>query len=75
MKLRDQKQVDFEELSEYLQGALTEKENLESTGKGSTGISSYLREKVDYIKNVDQEQAKKERLRKLKSKISEVCFF
>ncbi|CAB4409033.1 unnamed protein product [Rhizophagus irregularis] len=69
LKLRDQKQVDFEELSEYLQGALIEKENLVSTGKGSTGLSSFL---VDYIKNVDQEQAKKERLQKLDAKITEL---
>jgi hypothetical protein len=49
---------------------LTEKENLTSTGKGSTGLSSL----VDYIKNVDQEQAKRERLHKLDAKISEVFF-
>jgi hypothetical protein len=51
---------------------LIEKENLVSTGKGSTGLSSFL---VDYIKNVDQEQAKKERLQKLDAKITEVCLF
>ncbi|CAI2168113.1 5132_t:CDS:10 [Funneliformis geosporum] len=72
LKLRDQKQVDFEELSEYLQGARTEKENIISTGKGSMGLSSFLREKVDYIKNVDQEQAKKERIQKLDAKINEL---
>ncbi|RIA98635.1 hypothetical protein C1645_749410 [Glomus cerebriforme] len=72
LKLRDQKQVDFEELSEYLQGALAEKESLLNTGKGSTGLSSFLRDKVDYIKNVDQEQAKKERLQKLDAKIAEL---
>ncbi|CAG8601036.1 5027_t:CDS:10 [Funneliformis caledonium] len=72
LKLRDQKQVDFEELSEYLQGARTEKENILSTGKGSMGLSSFLREKVDYIKNIDQEQSKKERIQKLDAKINEL---
>lgn len=43
-----------------------------SNGKGSAGLSSLL---VDYIKNVDQEQAKRERLQKLDAKITEVCFF
>ncbi|CAG8490498.1 7117_t:CDS:2 [Acaulospora colombiana] len=72
LKLRDQKQVDFEELSEYLQNAMTERENLLNTGKSSTGISSFLREKVDNIKGVDQEQAKRERLQKLDAKIAEL---
>ncbi|CAG8467396.1 8912_t:CDS:10 [Diversispora eburnea] len=72
LKLRDQKQVDFEELSEYLQNALNEKANLVNTGKASTGISSYLREKVDNIKGIDQEQAKKEKIQKLDTKILEL---
>ncbi|CAG8481128.1 4764_t:CDS:10 [Acaulospora morrowiae] len=72
LKLRDQKQVDFEELSEYLQNSLNERENLFNTGKSSTGISSFLREKVDNIKGVDQEQAKRERLQKLDAKIAEL---
>ncbi|CAG8635798.1 12179_t:CDS:10, partial [Dentiscutata heterogama] len=72
LKLRDQKQVDFEDLSEYLQNALMERDNLINTGKSSTGISSFLRETVDNIKGVDQEQVKKERLQKLDAKIAEL---
>ncbi|CAG8765136.1 14793_t:CDS:10 [Cetraspora pellucida] len=72
LKLRDQKQVDFEDLSEYLQNAIMERDNLINTGKSSTGISSFLRETVDNIKGVDQEQAKRERLQKLDAKIAEL---
>ncbi|CAG8433630.1 1200_t:CDS:10 [Ambispora gerdemannii] len=72
LKLRDQKQVDFEALSDYLQSATIEHENLLSTGKSSTGFSAYVREKVDNIKGVDHEQVKKERLAKLETKITEL---
>ncbi|KAG9293932.1 hypothetical protein G9A89_019270 [Geosiphon pyriformis] len=72
LKLRDQKQVDFEALSDYLQNAITERENLVSTGKSSTGFSAFVREKVDNIKGVDQERAKQERLARLDAKISEL---
>ncbi|CAG8672891.1 9595_t:CDS:10 [Ambispora leptoticha] len=72
LKLRDQKQVDFEALSDYLQNATIERENLLSTGKSSTGFSAYVREKVDNLKGVDHEQVKKERLEKLEAKITEL---
>ena len=72
LKLRDQKQVDFEDLSDHLQQATTEREVLVNTGKGGTGIGSFLRETVDNIKGIDAERAKQERLVKLESRIDEV---
>ncbi|CAG8479112.1 1756_t:CDS:10 [Paraglomus occultum] len=72
LKLRDQKQVDFEDLSDHLQQATTEREVLINTGKGGTGIGSFLRETVDNIKGVDAEKAKQERLVKLESRINEL---
>ncbi|CAG8793789.1 9271_t:CDS:2, partial [Racocetra fulgida] len=62
-------------LSEYLQNAIMERDNLVNTGKSSTGISSFLRETVDNIKGVDQEQAKRERLQKLDAKIAEATIY
>ncbi|CAH1758943.1 13137_t:CDS:10 [Entrophospora sp. SA101] len=68
LKLRDQKQVDFEALSEYLQNAKLELDSFVTTGKVSTSISSYMRERIDNFKGVDQGD-KRERL---KTKIAEL---
>lgn len=70
LKLRDQKQLDFEELSEYLQSTVTERERL--AAHRITGIGSYLREKVDDLRGLDQERVRQERIRKLDTKITEL---
>jgi len=59
-------------LSDHLQQATAEREVIVNTGKGGTGIGSFLRETVDNIKGVDAERAKQERLVELESRIDEV---
>ena len=62
-------------MSDHLQQATTEREVLVNTGKGGTGIGSFLRETVDNIKGIDAERAKQERLVKLESRIDEVYMY
>ncbi|KXN70470.1 putative lipid binding protein [Conidiobolus coronatus NRRL 28638] len=71
LKLRDQKQVDFEELSEYLQAQLNEREKIRTTGRGG-GLSSFLKDTYDGIKGIDHEVTKQDRLSKCEEKINEL---
>lgn len=83
LKLRDQKQLDFEELSDFLQQQVAERDRLMSNGRlgGSATIGGFFQQKMDEIKGVDQERAKQEKLKRVGEKIHEVssirvfCFF
>lgn len=72
LKLRDQKQLDFEELSDYLQAQIAEQERCLNPYRGSSGLLSSIRDKYDEIKGVDQEQAKHDKLERLKFRIAEL---
>jgi sorting nexin-4 len=77
LKLRDQKQLDFEELSDYLSGVTAERDRLAAVisgqaGTSGFGISAYLREKVDAMRGADDDQARVGRMKKLDAKIKEV---
>jgi sorting nexin-4 len=79
LKLRDQKQLDLEELSEYLSGVVIERDRLSSViagrpGTSSQGIGAYLRDRVDAIRGADDDRSRVEKMRKLDLKIKEVCF-
>ena len=79
LKLRDQKQMDFEELTEYLSNATNERDRLSAVisghaGTTGLGIGSYLREKVDALRGADDDRSRVEKMRKLDGKIKEVCF-
>ncbi len=61
LKLRDTKQVDFEELTDYLSGVVSERDRLASLsspygaghghgGVRGAGISGYLKDKVDHLR-------------------------
>ncbi|KAI9293612.1 putative sorting nexin-4 [Neoconidiobolus thromboides FSU 785] len=71
LKLRDQKQVDFEELTDYLQAQVSELDRIRSTGRAG-GLSSFFKEKYEGMKGVDQEQAKQARITKCEEKIKEL---
>ena len=78
LKLRDQKQMDFEELTDYLSNATSERDRLSAVisghaGSTGLGIGSYLREKVDALRGADDDRSRVEKMRKLDVRIKEVC--
>ncbi|WWD16506.1 sorting nexin-4 [Kwoniella shandongensis] len=76
IKLRDQKQLDFEELSAYLSAIVSERDRLAAVSSGHAGapvgISTYLRDQVDKIRGTDDIHTRRERMRKLDGKIKEL---
>ncbi|CAK1363862.1 Sorting nexin-4 [Cercospora beticola] len=68
LKTREQKQLDFEALTDYLQKAAQERDTLAS--HGSMGASGFLRQKIEDVRGVDHEQSRRERQRKLEVQIS-----
>lgn len=67
MRTREQKQLDFEGLTEYLNKAAHERDTLAS--HGSVGASGFLRQKIEDVRGVDHEQSRRERQRKLEVQI------
>lgn len=77
LKLRDQKQLDFEELSSYLSGVVQERDRLAAiisghAGSSGLGLGAYLRDRVDAIRGADDDRTRVERMKKLDSKIKEL---
>lgn len=72
LKLRDQKQLDFEELSSYLSSSSVERDRLASGMGSGQGIGSYLRSRVDALRGSDNDFGRESRIVKLESKIKEV---
>ncbi|KAK8861583.1 sorting nexin-4 [Kwoniella newhampshirensis] len=76
IKLRDQKQLDFEELSAYLSAIVSERDRLAAVSSGHAGapvgLSTYLRDQVDKIRGTDDIHTRRERMRKLDGKIKEL---
>lgn len=68
LKLRDQKQIDHEELCVFLQNCENERMRC---GKG-VGISGFIQDKINDFKGVDPEKIRNDRLLKLDAKIVEV---
>ena len=79
LRLRDQKQLDFEELSDYLSGVTAERDRLSAliSGRAGTraGLGQFLREKVDALRGADDDRSRVERMDKLDKKIKEVSMF
>ena len=73
LKLRDQKQLDFEELSAYLSSVSIERDRLAAGLAGSPGLGSYFKAKVDALRGSDAEFGRESRIVKLDAKIKEVC--
>jgi len=76
IKLRDQKQLDFEELSAYLSAVVAERDRLAALSTGHVGspvgLTTYLRDKVDQLRGTDDIHTRRERMRKLDGKIKEL---
>ncbi|KAM0793645.1 hypothetical protein ACM66B_001076 [Microbotryomycetes sp. NB124-2] len=72
LKLRDQKQQDFEELSQYLSNVVTERDRLAGGYSYGLGLGSYLKEKVDSLRGSDVDSSRHARLAKLETKIKEL---
>lgn len=77
LKLRDQKQLDLEELTEYLSGVTAERDRLSAiisghAGSSGLGLSAYLRDKMDAIRGADDDRSRVEKQKKLDAKIKEV---
>lgn len=76
IKLRDQKQTDFEELSAYLSAVVGERDRLAALSSGyagaPVGLGTYLRDQVDKLRGTDDIHTRRERMRKLDGKIKEV---
>jgi sorting nexin-4 len=68
LKTREQKQLDFEALTDYLTKAAQERDSLASHG-GNMGASGFLRQKIEDVRGVDHEQARRERQRRLEVQI------
>lgn len=67
LKLREQKQLDYEALTDYLARSNRERDNIVSGGG-----SSFLRNKVEDFRGVDHERSRKERLGKLEARIADL---
>ena len=79
LKLRDQKQLDFEELSDYLSGVTAERDRLSAVisghaGSSGLGIGAYLKDRVDALRGLDDDRSRVEKMKKLDTKIKEVHF-
>jgi sorting nexin-4 len=77
LKLRDQKQLDYEELSDYLSGVTGERERLAAVisghaGSSGLGLSAYLKDKMDALRGADDDKSRVEKMKKLDAKIKEV---
>lgn len=73
LKLRDQKQLDFEQLTTYLsQLALQHQRLVSAQHISSGGIGGYIRDKVDHLRGQDDESLRLERIRKLEEQMKEL---
>lgn len=76
LRTREQKQLDFEGLSDYLQRASQERDTLVSHAQYGTSSSlnpaTFIRHKVEDMRGVDHEQARRDRARKLEIRIEEL---
>ncbi|POS83701.1 hypothetical protein EPUL_004244 [Erysiphe pulchra] len=71
LKAREQKQLDFEQLTEYLNKSTGDRDvvaNPHGSG-GHTGASGFLARRIEDVRGLDHEQSRKERLRKLEIRI------
>ena len=75
LKTREQKQLDFEGLTDYLNRASMERDHIASAPVGSTGLggpTGFLRSKLEDVRGVDHDASRRERVRKLEHRIDEL---
>ena len=71
LRAREQKQLDHEQLTEYLNKSTSERDSLQS-GYVASGAGSFIRSKIEDVRGVDHEQARRERARKLELRVEEL---
>ncbi|OIW24084.1 hypothetical protein CONLIGDRAFT_657605 [Coniochaeta ligniaria NRRL 30616] len=77
LKLREQKQLDYEQLTEYLNKSTAERD-AGAAGYGGyggysvTGAGGFIRSKIEDVRGVDHEQSRRDRQRKLELRIDEL---
>ncbi len=74
LKAREQKQLDFEQLTEYLTKNTTDRDLVASSHGASshTGPGGFIRSKLEDVRGVDHEQSRRERLRRIEVRIEEL---
>ncbi|BGP52563.1 intercellular trafficking and secretion [Rhodotorula sphaerocarpa] len=72
LKLRDQKQLDFEELSAYLSNVVVERDRLANGYGYGMGLGSYFKEKVESLRGGETDMSRAARLHRLDAKIKEL---
>lgn len=77
LRARDQKQVDFEELSAYLHRTIQEKERLRHPGRnigggGGLNISEFVTDRLNEVRGVDMQRARLEKIARLERRVKEV---
>ncbi|KAI7859844.1 hypothetical protein BDC45DRAFT_162866 [Circinella umbellata] len=75
LKLRDQKQLDFEELSDYLQQTITERERTLHPRPGDNNaynITGYFTGKINEVRGADADKIKREKVLRLDDRIREL---
>lgn len=70
LKLREQKQLDYEQLTEYLNKSTHERDAGPAYGAYSAG--GFIRSKIEDVRGVDHEQSRRDRQRKLELRIDEL---
>jgi sorting nexin-4 len=71
LRLRDQKQIDYEELTAYLQKTQLERDETMRSGHGS-GLVQFMKGKVDELRGADLRKKRDDRVRKLDKRIEEL---
>lgn len=77
LKAREQKQLDFEQLTEYLNKSTSERDSLQGhsshgSSLASSGPGGFIRSKIEDVRGVDHEQARRERARRLELRVEEL---
>ena len=74
LKTREQKQLDFEALTEYLAKAVADRDTLASTSShpNLSNPSNFIRSKIEDVRGVDHERARRDRVRKLELSIEKL---
>lgn len=67
LRIREQKQLDFEALTDYQSKAVNERDSLASNA--NLGASGFIRAKIEDVRGVDHEASRRERVRKLEVQI------
>eukprot|EP00158_Paraphelidium_tribonemae_P004297 Partr_v1_DN26679_c0_g2_i1_m69550 putative sorting nexin len=73
LKLRDQKQIEYESMSDYLEQVRAEKARLLNPALGgSTSITSFVKEKYTELKGGNADQVRQDRIKRLEQKTVEL---